>query len=59
MMLATASVGFILVNASFWEPLGGQSSGPRYLIPSLPALGLLLAFSPWKALLAASCISAR
>ncbi len=53
-MLVAVIVGFILVNASFWEPLGGQSSGPRYLIPALPALGLLLAFSPWQAVLAAS-----
>jgi hypothetical protein len=42
-------VGFLLWNAGFWDPLGGGSPGPRYLIPSVPflALGLAPAARRW------------
>ncbi|TAK23341.1 MAG: hypothetical protein EPO26_08850 [Chloroflexota bacterium] len=41
--IATA-LGFIAYNAGFWAPLGGQSSGPRYIVPALPLLGYVMAF---------------
>jgi hypothetical protein len=41
---------FVLYNASYYLPMGGQSSGPRFLVPALPFLALLLAFAPRPAL---------
>jgi len=37
---------FLLYNSSYYLPMGGQSSGPRFLIPALPFLALGLAFLP-------------
>ncbi|HEY3107862.1 MAG TPA: hypothetical protein VGL23_03870 [Chloroflexota bacterium] len=51
---AGAVVGlFLLYNSSYYLPMGGQSSGPRFLLPALPFLALGLAFLPgicWLAL---------
>ena len=45
---------FLLYNASYYLPMGGQSSGPRFLVPALPFLALLLAFAPRPAWFAAA-----
>lgn len=39
-------IAYLLYNASFVEPFGGASPGPRYLVPALPflAVGLAPAF---------------
>lgn len=46
--LAAAAVValFLLYNASYYLPMGGQSSGPRFLLPAVPLLALGLAFLP-------------
>ncbi|HEY3082674.1 MAG TPA: hypothetical protein VGM69_22535 [Chloroflexota bacterium] len=41
-------VAFLVYNAGFWAPMGGQSSGPRYLLPAIPFLALGLAFVPGR-----------
>jgi hypothetical protein len=40
---------FVLVNSGYFLPYGGQSPGPRFLVPALPfiALGLAPAFAKW------------
>ena len=44
---ALVSLGFVLVNCGYFLPYGGDSPGPRFLIPGLPflAVGLGLAFA--------------
>jgi hypothetical protein len=46
---STVFASFLVWNAGFWDPLGGGSPGPRYLIPALPflALGLGPAARRW------------
>jgi hypothetical protein len=43
------SVLFVLFDAGYFAPYGGDSPGPRYLIPALPflATGLPFAFARW------------
>src|SRR6185295_5851685 len=51
---------FVFYNASYYLPMGGQSSGPRFLLPALPFLALGLAFLPgicWLALAPAAAAS--
>jgi hypothetical protein len=45
-LLVGLPVAYLLYNASFVEPFGGASPGPRYLVPALPflAAGLAPAF---------------
>jgi hypothetical protein len=45
-VLVGLPVAYLLYNASFVEPFGGASPGPRYLVPALPflAAGLAPAF---------------
>jgi hypothetical protein len=43
LLLLGLPVAFLLYNASFIEPFGGASPGPRYLIPALPFLAAGLA----------------
>ena len=45
-ILAVAAVYF-LYNCGYWLPFGGGTPGPRFLIPTLPFLGLGLA-TAWK-----------
>jgi len=41
---------FLLVDASYFDPYGGSSPGPRFFAPALPflALGLADAFRRWR-----------
>lgn len=43
---AAVFVGFVLYNGAFWAPMGGTSTGARYLVPALAFLGFGLAFLP-------------
>jgi hypothetical protein len=45
-ILAVAAVYFVY-NAGYWLPYGGGTPGPRFLVPTLPFLGLGLA-SAWR-----------
>lgn len=38
-----AAAGFLLVNAGYFLPYGGNSPGPRFFAPALPFLGVGLA----------------
>jgi hypothetical protein len=51
-VIAAVTAVFLLYNASYWEPLGGTTPGPRFLIPVLPflALGLASAYRRYPAL---------
>ncbi len=42
-VIAAATAVFLLYNAAYWQPLGGGTPGPRFLIPILPFLALGLA----------------
>jgi hypothetical protein len=50
-IFAVAAV-FFLYNTAYWQPLGGGTPGPRFLIPVLPfvAVGLAPAFRRFRAL---------
>ncbi|MGN6362585.1 MAG: hypothetical protein ACTHNK_19580, partial [Thermomicrobiales bacterium] len=37
---------FLLYNAGYYQPLGGTTPGPRFLIAALPFVALLAAFAP-------------
>lgn len=43
------SVAFVLLDAGYFDPLGGLSPGPRFVAPALPflVLGLTEAFARW------------
>jgi hypothetical protein len=36
---------YFLYNAGYWQPFGGGTPGPRFMIPALPFLALGLAFA--------------
>ncbi len=46
------AAAFFLYNSAYWQPLGGDTPGPRFLIPVLPflAVGLAPAFRRFRAL---------
>jgi hypothetical protein len=46
---ASLVVTFILVNGGRYNPLGGATPGPRYLIPMLPFAAVLVALAPRRA----------
>jgi hypothetical protein len=48
------SVAFVLLDAGYFDPLGGLSPGPRFVAPALPflALGLCDAYARWPRLTA-------
>lgn len=51
-VIAATTGVFLLYNAAYWQPLGGGTPGPRFLIPVLPflALGLAPAYRRYPAL---------
>jgi hypothetical protein len=42
-VIAAVAALYFLYNAGYWQPLGGGTPGPRFLIPALPFLALGLA----------------
>ena len=38
-------IAYFLYNSGYWQPYGGGTPGPRFLIPALPFLALGLAFA--------------
>jgi hypothetical protein len=51
-VIAGVTAVFLLYNAAYWQPLGGGTPGPRFLVPVLPflALGLAPAYRRYPAL---------
>lgn len=45
----TMVVAYILANGGRYNPLGGATPGPRYLIPMLPFAAVLVALAPRRA----------
>ena len=40
---AAATLVFALLSVGYFDPYGGESPGPRFLVPALPFLALGLA----------------
>jgi hypothetical protein len=51
-VIFAVSAVYFLYNIAYWQPLGGGTPGPRFLIPALPflAIGLAPAFRRYRAL---------
>ncbi len=51
-VIIAAFAAFFLYNSAYWQPLGGDTPGPRFLIPVLPflAVGLAPAFRRFRLL---------
>jgi hypothetical protein len=43
--IAGVSIVYFLYDSSYWQPYGGGTPGPRFLMPMLPFLALGLAFA--------------
>jgi hypothetical protein len=43
--IAGVGLAYFLYDAAYWQPYGGGTPGPRFLIPMLPFLALGLAFA--------------
>jgi hypothetical protein len=58
-VIVAVAIVFFVYNAAYWQPLGGGTPGPRFLIPALPflALGLAPAFRRFRALTLALAIA--
>lgn len=52
MLCGSVSAAFVLLAAGYYDPLGGLSPGPRFVMPALPflVLGLCEAFTRWPML---------
>ena len=50
LVCALVSLAFLLLEFGYYDPYGGDSPGPRFLIPALPflAVGLGPAFARWR-----------
>ncbi len=45
LLVSGLAVAMLLYNSAYYLPFGGQSPGPRFLVPLLPFLGIPLAFA--------------
>jgi hypothetical protein len=43
--VAAVALAYFAYNAGYWQPFGGGTPGPRFLVPALPFLALGLAFA--------------
>ncbi len=43
--IAGVALAYFLYNAGYWQPYGGGTPGPRFLIPALPFVAVGLAFA--------------
>jgi hypothetical protein len=43
--IAGIALGYLVYNAGYWLPFGGWTPGPRFLVSSLPFLGIPLALA--------------
>jgi hypothetical protein len=43
--ILAVAVTYFLYNSGYWQPLGGGTPGPRFLIPALPFVAVGLAFA--------------
>ncbi|MGH2954945.1 MAG: hypothetical protein ACRDK9_13205 [Solirubrobacterales bacterium] len=43
--IAAVALAYFLYNCGYWQPFGGGTPGPRFLVPCLPFLALGLAFA--------------
>lgn len=48
-LCAAVSLAFVFLDAGYFDPYGGTSPGPRFVVPALPflALGLAPAYERW------------
>jgi hypothetical protein len=44
-VVAGVAIVYLVYNAGYWQPFGGGTPGPRFLVPTLPFLALGLAFA--------------
>jgi hypothetical protein len=59
--IGAVALAYLVYNAGYWQPMGGGSPGPRFLIPILPflAIGLGPSWRRWPAVtLALAAVSA-
>ncbi len=45
-LLAAVPLLFLAYNSTYYQPLGGWSPGPRFMVPALPFAAALVAFIP-------------
>ena len=43
--IAAVAIAYFVYNIGYWQPYGGGTPGPRFLIPALPFVALGLAFA--------------
>ena len=43
--IAAVAIAYFVYNVGYWQPFGGGTPGPRFLIPALPFVALGLAFA--------------
>ena len=44
-LIVTLTIAYLIYNAGYYQPFGGDSAGPRFLMPILPFLALPLALA--------------
>jgi hypothetical protein len=44
-VIAAVAIVYFVYNAGYWQPFGGGTPGPRFLVPALPFLAVALAFA--------------
>ena len=57
-VIGAVAIAYFIYNAGYWQPFGGGTPGPRFLVPALPfvAIGLAFAYRRMPALTLAMAI---